>query len=96
MISEYRNFSVIILAAGKSENGCSKLGLKFDENMLFAEKILESILEIEPMECVIVVNHQGLELVNSGKVRISDKVKIVLNDDPDKGRFYSLQCGLKS
>lgn len=97
MISEYRNFSVIILAAGKSERmGVPKLGLKFDENMLFAEKILESILEIEPMECVIVVNHQGLELVNSGKVRISDKVKIVLNDDPDKGRFYSLQCGLKS
>lgn len=97
MTPEYKNFSAVILAAGKSERmGMPKLGLKFDASTSFAEKIIGTILEIEPLECVLVINQDGLEFINKEVIKIPDKVKIVLNDDPDKGRFYSLQCGLKS
>lgn len=97
MTPEYKNFSLVILAAGKSERmGLPKLGLKFDASTSFAEKIIETILEIEPLECVLVINQYGLEFINKEGIKIPDKVKIVINEDPDKGRFYSLQCGLKS
>lgn len=97
MTSEYKNFSAVILAAGKSVRmGFPKLGLQFDGERSFAEKIIETILEIEPLECVLVINQYGLEFINKEGIKIPDKVKIVINEDPDKGRFYSLQCGLIS
>ena len=97
MTPEYKNFSAVILAAGKSERmGFPKLGLQFDGERSFAEKIIETVGELKPLECVMVVNQDGLKWLNSNNLNISDKVKSVLNDDPDRGRFYSLQCGLKS
>ena len=97
MPTKERNFSVVIIAAGNSERmGMPKLGLKFDALTSFAEKIIETILEIEPLECVLVINQYGLEFINKEGIKIPVKVKIVINEDPDKGRFYSLQCGLKS
>ena len=97
MTSEYKNFSAVILAAGKSVRmGFPKLGLQFDGERSFAEKIIETVGELKPLECVMVVNQDGLKWLNSNNLNISDKVKSVLNDDPDRGRFYSLQCGLKS
>jgi molybdenum cofactor cytidylyltransferase len=94
---EYKNFSAVILAAGKSERmGFPKLGLQFDGERSFAEKIIETVGELKPLECVMVVNQDGLKWLNSNNLNISEKVKIVLNDDMDRGRFYSLQCGLKS
>ena len=97
MTPEYKNFSAVILAAGKSERmGFPKLELQFDGERSFAEKIIETVGELKPLECVMVVNQDGLKWLNSNNLNISDKVKSVLNDDPDRGRFYSLQCGLKS
>lgn len=97
MTPEYKNFSAVILAAGKSERmGFPKLGLQFDGERSFAEKIIETVGELKPLECVMVVNQDGLKWLNSNNLNISEKVKIVLNDDMDRGRFYSLQCGLKS
>lgn len=97
MTPENKNFSAVILAAGKSERmGFPKLGLQFDGERSFAEKIIETVGELKPLECVMVVNQDGLKWLNSNNLNISDKVKSVLNDDPDRGRFYSLQCGLKS
>ena len=97
MESEYINFSVVILAAGKSERmHVPKLGLKYDESMSFVEKIIDTILKIQPAECVLVVNDQGMDWINTNALKIPEKVKITLNDDPDKGRFYSLQCALNA
>jgi molybdenum cofactor cytidylyltransferase len=97
MPTKDRNFSVVIIAAGNSQRmGMPKLGLKFDASTSFAEKIIGTILEIEPLECILVINHVGLELIHREGIKIPDKVKIVINEYPEKGRFYSLQCGLKS
>ncbi|HNQ67775.1 MAG TPA: NTP transferase domain-containing protein [Bacteroidales bacterium] len=89
------NYSSIILAAGTSGRmGIPKISLEFDENHNFAEQLCERFNTPECKKIILVVNNNGAELVKTKNFVLSDKTEIVINNHTERGRFYSLKCGL--
>jgi CTP:molybdopterin cytidylyltransferase MocA len=89
------NYSSIILAAGTSGRmGIPKLDLRFDENHNFAEQLCESFNTPECKKIILVVNNYGAELIKTKNFVLPDKTEIVINNHTERGRFYSLKCGL--
>ena len=92
-----KEFSAIILAAGKSSRmGIPKLSLKYDENNIFIEHIINEYISFGCKEIAIVVNEMGNNFLIGNKIQLSGKVKIIINEHPDWHRFYSLKIGVKS
>ncbi|MCD4832476.1 MAG: NTP transferase domain-containing protein [Bacteroidales bacterium] len=92
-----KEFSVIILAAGKSSRmGIPKLSLKYDDNNIFIKHIINEYERFGCKEIVIVVNETGKNYLTENKIKFSDNVKIVINKHPEWHRFYSLKMGAKS
>jgi len=84
--------SCIILAAGESSRmGRPKYDLPFSESETFLEHILHIYRRFKVKEIILVVN----DSFDSGTFQQDDKVKIVINDNLDFGRFYSIQLGLQ-
>ena len=91
-----KEFSAIILAAGKSSRiGFPKLSLRYDENKIFIEHIVNKYENFGCKEIIIVVNETGNNYLTENKIQFSDNVKIVINEHPDWHRFYSLKLGAK-
>ena len=92
-----KDFSVVILAAGKSERiGFPKLSLKFDECFTFLECIVNEYIKSECTEIAIVVNEKGKSYLVNNKITFPACVKVVMNEHPDWHRFYSLKLGVQS
>jgi len=92
-----KDFSAIILAAGKSSRiGFPKLSLRYNENKIFIEQIVNEYESFGCKEIIIVVNETGNNFLTENKIQFSDNVKIVINEHPDWHRFYSLKTGAKS
>ena len=92
-----KDFSVIILAAGKSSRmGTPKLSLRYNENTIFIEHIVNEYRNFACKEIIIVVNENGNSFLIDNKIQFSNNVKIVINKYPDWHRFYSLKLGAKS
>ncbi len=92
------NIGAIILAAGFSERMKSpKLFLKYDENRTFLEKILSEYSAFGCKEIVVVINKQ---VGSSGRlnsiVESIDSVRVVINCNPERGRFSSLRIGIEA
>lgn len=84
--------AVIILAAGMSERmGKQKYNLTFSEEYTFLEHIIHVYRRFVVSELVLVVN----ESFESETLQYEEKIKIVVNDKIEYGRFYSVQLGLK-
>ena len=91
-----KEFSAIILAAGKSERmGFPKLSLKYDEKNIFIDHIVREYISFGCKEIIIVVNEIGYKYMNENEIQFSEKVKFVINEHPDWHRFYSLKMGVK-
>ncbi len=91
------DISAIILAAGYSSRmGVPKLSLKFDDNSSFLEKAVIEYFKFGCSEIIVVVNEQGKELFPESSVLKSKNVKIVVNEQPGLGRFYSLKKACKA
>jgi len=89
-------FSAVILAAGYSGRmGAPKWSLMFDENSTFAEKIVDEFALAGAEKIVLVLNESGKEQFEKKGCQMPENFQIALNDNPDLGRFYSLQKGLK-
>jgi len=87
--------SVIILAAGLSGRiGMPKLFLKWHNNKTFIEKIISEYLCCNISEIVVVVNKEGLNRIKKDFAYIENSATIVLNLEPEKGRFSSIIRGL--
>jgi CTP:molybdopterin cytidylyltransferase MocA len=88
--------SCIILSAGSSARmGTDKALLKFDYDRTFLQKITETYLLAGIDQVIVVVNSELFKLINESSPSLSEKVKLVVNDKPEVGRFYSLQTGVK-
>lgn len=88
--------SCIILSAGNSVRmGEHKALLRFDSDRNFIQKLTETYLLAGIEQVIAVVNSELFELINRSKLTLSEKVLLVLNDNPESGRFYSLQTGVK-
>ena len=93
-----KDFAVVILAAGFSGRmGIPKLSLPFDEHRSFAGKIIQEYLLAGCKNIVIVVNEPGLQSLKQQKY-FPDKahVSVILNNHPERERFFSLQTGLQA
>lgn len=93
----FASFSCVILSAGSSGRmGKHKALLSFgNKNISFLEKIVNTYLEANVNQIVIVVNQELNNLIKRGKANLPENVHIKVNPYPESGRFYSLQTGLK-
>lgn len=92
----FRDTSAIILSAGNSERmGGHKALLKFDSQKTFIQKITEVYLLAGIEQVIVVVNSELFKLINESDLALSEKVQVVININPELGRFYSLQTGVK-
>ena len=84
--------SCIILAAGQSKRmGKPKYNLSFSEEETFLDHIIHVYRRFVVSEMVLVVN----ESFNLGEFQYDDSLKIVVNQKPVFGRFFSIQLGLQ-
>ncbi len=90
--------SCIILSAGNSGRmGIHKVLLPFgDEDVTFLEKIVASYASAGIHQVIIVVNSSLYELIKAGTPALPEEVKLIVNPNPERGRFSSLQTGLGS
>jgi molybdenum cofactor cytidylyltransferase len=88
--------SCIILSAGSSERmGEHKALLKFDKHTTFIQQITGVYISAGVQQVIVVANSQLFDVLRQSSLKLSDSIEIVLNDTPERGRFYSLQTGLK-
>jgi molybdenum cofactor cytidylyltransferase len=92
----FRDTSAIILSAGNSMRmGGHKALLKFDSQRTFLQKITETYLLAGIEQVIVVVNSELFKLIQESSLSLYEQVKLVINDKPGLGRFYSLQTGIK-
>jgi molybdenum cofactor cytidylyltransferase len=90
-------FSAIILAAGTSDRmGYPKAALKFNDDANFTQHLCNQFLNAGCEKVVVVINNDTAKLFVENNVSFPKNVITVINDNPNFGRFYSLQLGLKN
>jgi molybdenum cofactor cytidylyltransferase len=88
--------SCIILSAGSSVRmGAHKAMLKFDENNTFIEKITAEYLSAGIENIIVVVSSDLYKQLNERGIDFPEEIQLVVNENPEQGRFYSLQTGIK-
>ncbi len=97
LMSSFSPVSCIILSAGDSGRmGMHKALLPFGKlKLTFLEKIIQSYRQAGINQIVVVVNSGLLRQINDLNLKLPGSVQIVENLHPEKGRFYSLQTGLR-
>lgn len=91
-----KDYSVIILAAGKSERlGFPKLSLMFNKEQSFIEHIANEYNDYGFTEIILIVNETGHKYIVDNHLKFPLNTKIVINEHPDWHRFYSLKIGAK-
>lgn len=92
-----KDYSTIILAAGKSERlGFPKLSLKFNEQLTFIENIAAEYKWFGCKQIILVVNEKGKQFIQDRQIKLPENLRVVINYNPDWHRFYSLKLGVKS
>lgn len=88
--------SSVILAAGNSGRmGCHKALLQFDESRTFIQQ-LTGVYHLAGAGQIIVVCSPALALLlNKSADFFGFPVELVINSNPEAGRFYSLRSGLE-
>lgn len=90
------NYSVIILAAGKSSRmGIPKWSLRFDERTSFIEHIISEYYSFECKEIILVINENDYSSFVEKNYTLPDNFKLVINKYPEWDRFYSLKLGVE-
>ena len=91
-----KDCAVIILAAGNSSRmGRPKFTLTLPNGTTFLENIIEQYSDFGCREIVVVLNHEGAELIKERSINIPSQIQMVLNPHPELGRFYSIKTGIK-
>lgn len=90
------NFSAVILAAGSSGRmGQPKALLPFDNLRCFARKLADDFYAFGCSRVIMVTNSEVIEKVPTVSYQLG-KIDIILNTNPDLGRFYSLYLALQT
>ncbi len=93
-MQKVEEISAVILASGLSKRmKMSKAELKYDRKQNFFQKITNEYINFGCKEIIVVMNSENYNSLKS-KIRISEKIKIVINKFPERGRFYSLKTGI--
>ncbi len=90
-----KKYSAVLLAAGSSRRmGKSKPFLLFNKNETFIEKCIQTFREFGCEEVIIVTSRQDYDVFKKTNSNWLRGVSLVVNDHPERGRFFSLQLGL--
>lgn len=90
------NFSAIILAAGSSGRmGQPKALLPFDPQRCFARKLADEFLSFGCQRVVMVTNAEVAAQAASAAYKLNG-IEIVINPNPELGRFYSFYLALQA
>ncbi len=88
-----KKYGVLILAAGFSQRmGQPKFLLPAGNSKTFLEKIVENYSTTGAADIVVVVNKNDFRYLET----LNLDVKPVINESPEKGRFYSVVRGLEN
>jgi CTP:molybdopterin cytidylyltransferase MocA len=74
--------------------GEHKALLKFDGTTTFIAKIMETYLNSGIDQLIVVVNAELSSMLKERKADLDKRITIVVNENPELGRFYSLQTGV--
>jgi CTP:molybdopterin cytidylyltransferase MocA len=86
--------SAIVLAGGWSQRmNFPKLLLPYDHSVNFIQKIASSYNELN-IPVVIVINYAVNEDYKNELNHLPSNCRLVVNRYPEKGRVYSIQCGI--
>lgn len=86
---------VIILAAGLSKRmGALKPFLLWDKKLTFLQKIMNEYVNFGSRKIVIVVNNEVMNIIRKDFPELENKARIIINTEPEKGKFLSLKMGL--
>ena len=89
--------SVIILAAGFSVRaGQPKLGLPLSNGETFLQHLTSFYEATGCKEIITVINSVGEKWLQDYPVPLPEKIKLVINPHPERGRFGSIQCGCQA
>ena len=92
----FSDTSAIILSAGNSVRmGEHKALLKFDSERTFIQKITETYWLTGFEEVIVVINSELFKLIQERSFSLPEQVKLIVNEEPELGRFYSLFTGIK-
>ncbi len=90
-------FAGVLLAAGHSHRmGSPKPMLEFGHATTFLDACLKAFIDFGCEKVVVVTNKHVYDLLKSAIKDLPVNVRFVLNNYPERGRFYSLGCGLKT
>lgn len=93
---QFAQTSCILLSAGSSVRmGESKALLKFDEQTTFIQQITETYIRAGIQQVVVVVNTLLFDTIREREIFIFKEIQLVINNYPERGRFYSLQTGVQ-
>ncbi len=76
--------------------GVPKFALRYNKKLSFLEKIVSEYEKFLCNEIIVVVNNRNRKELEKIKHRISAKVKFVINNYPERERFYSIKIGLEN
>lgn len=89
--------SVLVLAAGNSfRMGCHKALLPFRQDVTFIRHIVGVYQQAGLKKIGIVVNPDYSDSIRRELKHENSVCDFVINPHPERGRFYSVQCGLKN
>ncbi|MCD4772931.1 MAG: NTP transferase domain-containing protein [Bacteroidales bacterium] len=92
-----KSCSVVILAAGNSSRmGMPKFALKFNNQITFLEEIIEKYKAFGCKKIVVVLNRKGISVLDKKNIKLSDEIKVVINEHLEWERFYSIKSGIKN
>ena len=87
--------NAIILAGGNSSRmNYPKAWLPFENEISILEHLIDIYHTIGCQQIVVVLNNNFIQGYDTHINKIRDKVLIVPNSDPDKGRIYSLKLAI--
>jgi molybdenum cofactor cytidylyltransferase len=93
---QFAQTSCILLSAGSSiRMGESKALLKFDGQTTFIQQIAETYIHAGIHQVVVVVNSSLFDTIREREIFLLKEIQLVINNHPERGRFYSLQTGVQ-
>ncbi len=96
-LENIKSCSVVILAAGNSSRmGMPKFALKFNNQITFLEEIIEKYKAFGCKKIVVVLNRKGISVLDKKNIKLSDEIKVVINEHLEWERFYSIKSGIKN
>ena len=92
----FSHVSCIILSAGTSSRmGRHKALLNYDEDSSFIQRITSTYVQAGIEQIIVVVNAELFDLLIDRNLNLQHNVELVVNEQPELGRFHSLQTGVQ-